>query len=359
MIRTIGSADPKYLAATDLLIGDMSNINYEFLLLNRPIVLLANRWIEKNFPDIGGKAHLSNLEDSILTSLNNPQEYSIMRKLWLDKTISEKSESASAKYIDLMIHNSGLKDPIFIFLSGNDSVRKTNLTPLVNEIKKRGLQYQYMHRESKIKFNNKKNLIFVAAHFVDLRPNYPGFKVHIDHDLKGIATANLNYAILDYKRNKYFPHIDLHIVAGEAGEKRTKLVLGPNADRTVIGGYPKGDTILECNTLEIKDQVYSELGLEKGIPLVTYAPAGEKSIMKPGGSLSKKVLSKLDEMSKNGKFHILIKLKYDNSFYFKYKSTMKSLYYFIFGVQDYGDNWRILKSELLNSDLVPKNQAET
>jgi hypothetical protein len=30
--KVIGSADPIYLAAKDILIGDMSNTNYEFLL---------------------------------------------------------------------------------------------------------------------------------------------------------------------------------------------------------------------------------------------------------------------------------------------------------------------------------------
>ena len=32
--KKIGSPDPKYLAATDILISDMSNINYDFLLFN-------------------------------------------------------------------------------------------------------------------------------------------------------------------------------------------------------------------------------------------------------------------------------------------------------------------------------------
>ena len=53
MYVRIGSPDPKYLAATDVLIGDMSNINYEFLLLDRPIILIANNWLKDTFPDIG------------------------------------------------------------------------------------------------------------------------------------------------------------------------------------------------------------------------------------------------------------------------------------------------------------------
>ena len=34
MFKVVSSPHPKYLAATDILIGDMSNINYEFLLLD-------------------------------------------------------------------------------------------------------------------------------------------------------------------------------------------------------------------------------------------------------------------------------------------------------------------------------------
>ena len=56
MYVRIGSPDPKYLAATDVLIGDMSNINYEFLLLDRPIILIANNWLKDTFPDIGQKS---------------------------------------------------------------------------------------------------------------------------------------------------------------------------------------------------------------------------------------------------------------------------------------------------------------
>jgi len=46
MYNIIGSADAKYLAATDILIGDMSNINYEFLLFNKPIILIDNKSIK-------------------------------------------------------------------------------------------------------------------------------------------------------------------------------------------------------------------------------------------------------------------------------------------------------------------------
>ena len=56
--KIIGGADPKFLAATDILIGDMSNINYEFLIFDRPVILLANKWLQNHFPDIGIKTNL-------------------------------------------------------------------------------------------------------------------------------------------------------------------------------------------------------------------------------------------------------------------------------------------------------------
>ena len=46
-VRFVTSSDPKYIAAADILIGDMSDINYEYLLFNRPIILLANKWLKK------------------------------------------------------------------------------------------------------------------------------------------------------------------------------------------------------------------------------------------------------------------------------------------------------------------------
>ncbi len=37
----------------------MSNANYEFLLYDRPVILLADEWLRSNFSDIGTKATLA------------------------------------------------------------------------------------------------------------------------------------------------------------------------------------------------------------------------------------------------------------------------------------------------------------
>jgi len=188
-----GSADPKYLAATDLLVGDMSNINYEFLLFDRPIVLLANKWVKRNFPDIGPKTDLENLKDTIENSFRNPNDYEVSRRLWRERTISIEKNSASHRYIDVILKKAGIVNPEFIFVWG-DAVRKTNLEPLVNEVISRGLHCLFIKKKREVTYNDKNSVIIVAAHYIDLWSDVPGFKVHIDHDLKGVASANIEYA---------------------------------------------------------------------------------------------------------------------------------------------------------------------
>lgn len=137
--KLIGSSEPKYLAATDILIGDMSNINYEFLLYDRPVILLANDWLRKNFPDIGIKTDLSGLPAAIERSLRIPDEFKEQRRNWLEKTIFKPYSPASKRYIDIMADKSDIVNPNIVFIHGNDPVRKINLIPLVEEAKKRGI----------------------------------------------------------------------------------------------------------------------------------------------------------------------------------------------------------------------------
>ncbi len=308
----IGGADAKYLAATDILIGDMSNVNYEFLLYDRPVILLANDWVRNHFPEIGIKTDLHGLEAAIYRSLDNPREFEQKRDLWLKRTIHKPHQKgASKRYIDIMLENSGYQNPYFVLVHGNDTVRKTNIIPLAGELDLRNFNYIIADKLDQEIISRNKEVIVVAAHFKDLNDNLNGFNVHIDHDLKGKATANISYAIKDYKNNGYFPQINLHITPGEVGDRRTKYVLGPNSDRTVIGGYPKADDLLRLDNFQNKAEVYKELGFDLGIPLITYAPAGERSYMKPGGSLSEDVLVFLEDLSQKAIFHTLVKKKYD------------------------------------------------
>tara|TARA_Y100000591_G_C21855074_1_gene715040 strand:+ start:31484 stop:32530 length:1047 start_codon:yes stop_codon:yes gene_type:complete len=339
MFKVVSSPHPKYLAATDILIGDMSNINYEFLLLDKPIILLANDWVKKVFPDIGPKVKCENLEKEILNALQSPNEFSEKRKYWLSKTIDIGKENAAKKFIDLIIDKSKIHNPIFYFISGGNLVRETNIKPLTDELKNRSYDFSVVKKINGKDFSSKSNVIFVAAHIKDLPSFNFGFNVHIDHDLKGIGTANLKYAIWDYKRNGYFPNIDLHIVAGKAGLLRTEKVLGPLSDRIEIAGYPKGSDILKLNSLENKQAVYKELDLDMDLPLVTYAPAGKYDFMKPGGSLNEKVISELKKLSRNNNFHVLAKMKYKVDFKMKIKTILKKSSLLQKKIHDDGSSW--------------------
>ena len=121
----LGSAEPKYLAATDILIGDMSNINYEFLIFNRPVILLANKWIRTYFPDIGINTNVNSLEKAIMRSLYNPGEYEKERSFCKKIAFNLPKEGASKKYVDIALERSNYKKPKFVLLDGNNAVRKT------------------------------------------------------------------------------------------------------------------------------------------------------------------------------------------------------------------------------------------
>ena len=310
-LKQISSADPKYLAATDILIGDMSDTNYEFLLFDRPIILLANQWLQENFPDIGIKTDLAGLEDAIKRSLDNPVEYREQRGYWLEKTIYQPDGSSSKRCIDIMLEKSQVNNPNFVFIHGGDSVKRTNLEPMVREAKRRGITTNFV--SSRKKNRGQSDAIYVAAHVVDLNSS-GGYKVHFDHGLKGRGTANVEASRKSYEQNAHFPLIDLHITAGEVGQKRTEMLLGPYSYRATIGGYPKADDLIRLNTKENKVSVYQELGFDISEPLITYAPAGKESYMKPSGSLSKVTIDKLTEIASRYDYNILIKLKYPKGF---------------------------------------------
>jgi len=305
-LKQIASPDAKYLAATDILIGDMSDTNYEFLLYNRPIILLANEWLRDNFADIGIKTDVRGLESAIARSIENPAEYSDARNDWLKRTIYLHEENASPRVLDIAIERSGYLNPSIIIVHGESEVRKSNLLPLYEEACRRNMNVEFLPWVHGKKYRDE--CIFFAVHFEDLKIQM-GYKVHLDHGLKGQGTANVEIAKIDYTENNFFPLINLHITAGQVGDERTKMLLGPNSDRSVIGGYPKADYLKRDNTPEDRRAVFRELGFDENIPLITYAPAGELSHAKPGGSLSPEVIESLQRLSKSHDYNILIKLK--------------------------------------------------
>lgn len=348
MFKIIGSAEAKYLAATDILIGDMSNVNYEFLIFNRPIILLANKWVRKYYPEIGIKTDLKNLDKVIKNVLKYPKSLEQNRRYWLKKTIHMPKDGASNKSINIILNKANLQNPLFVLITGNNLVRTTNLNPLFLTLKDRGFKVEMMAKYQKTRNYISNNTVFIAAHYQDLMKipnNY--FSVHIDHDLKAPATANISQAIRDYKKNNFFDNIDLHLTGGVAGKYRTEYLLDRNSDRVIISGYSKADDFLKYKNTDIKKMVCDELCLDYNLPLITYAPASYKKFMKPGGSLSKKVIKTLRRLSDNSQeINILVKAKYNQEIGFKswgnrfLKEIYSNLNLVFYGVE--GNEWKII-----------------
>jgi CDP-glycerol glycerophosphotransferase (TagB/SpsB family) len=314
-LRIIGSPEPRYLSATDILISDMSNINYDFLLFNRPIVSLANEWLRNNFPDFGIKTDLENIESAINRAINNPGEYADARKYWLEKSIYKPDGKSSERVLQIILECAKIKNPYMILLHGNNEVGKVHLVPLHKEIIKRNLDVEFdsFFNDDKLIKNKKisgKNLIIISTHNQVLNNIFSGYKVHIDHSVKGEGVTDFDNLLKLYEKMNYFPNTDLHVTEGETSFERTKKIVGPFSDRVVLAGYPKSDTLLEKNTIENKIEVYKELGFDSGKILVTYAPTGRYSYpFKQGASLTPEVIRKLKIIAKKNEYNVLIKLR--------------------------------------------------
>ncbi len=317
--KKIGSPDPRYLAATDILIGDMSDINYEFLLFDRPIILLANEWLSKNFPDLGIKTDIDSLENAIRRSISNPKEFSAKRKYWLEKTVHKPGENSSGRVIDAILKHSQAKKPFVVILHGNSEVLKTHLEPLYLDLKKREIDCEYIDRYTENIKVDKNNYIFISAHNRLLNDIPFGYKVHVDHGVKGTGTTDLKNLIIQFKKMQYLPNIDLHITEGLVSFEKTKKILGPNSNRAILVGYPKSDVLLELNSIQNKISVCKEFGFNSNKILVTYAPAGKYSYpFKQGASLSNEMIKRLIDISfNNDDINILIKLKHPPPSFFK------------------------------------------
>jgi len=319
VLKKIGGPDPKYLAAADILIGDMSDINYEFLLFNRPVILLANEWLRENFPDIGVKTDITGLEDAVRRSVSDPEEFSKNRKHWLRQTIHKPGENSSGRVIDAVLKKSKIKNPFFTLLHGNDPVLKTHLDPLCLDLKKRKIGCRYTDKYTEDDRTAGDNNIFISAHNKLLSGIPCGYKVHIDHGVKGTGTTDLKGLIVQYRRMKYCPDIDLHVTEGPVSFEKTKKILGPYHERAIMVGYPKSDVLLKLNSSRNRISVCKELGLDSIKKLVMYAPAGKYSYpFKQGASLSGEVVKKLKDIAANNyDVNILIKLKYPPVSFFR------------------------------------------
>jgi len=323
--KKIGSPDPKYLAATDILISDMSNINYDFLLFNRPIVLLANEWLRENFPDLGIKTDLGGLEKAIKRSLSNPMEYEEKRKYWHKRTMHKPDGRSSERVVDAILKYSKIKNPFILLIYGNNEVLKVHLDPIYEVLKKRGIRSKFIDSFDNEKFIDK-NLICISTHNELLQDISLGYKVHIDHSVKGIGVTDFDKQVIKIKEMNHFPNTDLHITEGEVSLEKTRKWLGPYRDRAIMVGYPKSDLLLKLNNDDNKKAVYEELGFDPGKILITYAPTGKYSYpFKQGASLSNEVLRGLKRISKKDDYNILVKLRSKESLFGKFCRKLKNI----------------------------------
>jgi len=311
-IRKIGSPDPKYLSATDILISDMSNITYDFLLFNRPIILIANKWLRKNFPDLGIKTTLDGLEEAIERCMKNPGEFEKNRKYWLGKTMYRPDGKSTDRVINTIIKKSGIKNPFFLLIHADNEVSKVHLDPIFEVLKKRNMDVKFIAGfTNKNKYLPLKNrLICVATHNQVLFDVDYGYKVHINHNVKGAGTTDIEKELEIFKMWNHCPNTNLHITEGEISHWKTRKFLGPYSDRAVMAGYPKADALLKLNTRGNKKAVCKQLNFDSEKPLITYAPTGKYSYpFKQGASLSNQVLDRLKKISMENDYNILIKLR--------------------------------------------------
>ena len=318
MFKTIGKAEPNILCITDYLIGDMSDINYEFLLLNKPLLLLSNKWLKQNFPSLGCRiGDIGQLAD-VLGAINDHDEYTKQRKKYLDEAFAVTDASNADVALETILAASKIDKPILALHHRNNIIYKSNLVPLIAAAEKLGLDVV-----ENIALRDP-SVINVGAHFgclldPQISKNYC---VHLDHGLKGVGTANVEISKRDYLKHNFFPSVDLHLTAGRMGQVRTEMLLGPMKARAMIGAYPKATEIINGANPSNREIMFKAFGLDPSLPVITYAPAGEESPEKPGGSLTKSVLKDLKNFEKTHNLNVVIKLKYP--FYFQRK-TLSSI----------------------------------
>jgi hypothetical protein len=318
--RIVGDSDPKYLAATDILIGDMSDINYEFLVFNRPIILLANNWVRSEFPDIGIKCDIETLSDAIERSIAFPEEYAEKRLEWLARTHHKADGRSSERVLAKILECANAKTPTLVFIHGNNKVLKDTLQPLHREATARGLPCRFVDYVAN--GNESRDTIYISSHN-ELLNFAHGYKVHVDHGNKGPGVTDLEHKRQQWKNNNHWPNTNLFITEGEVSHQRTVKVLGAHSHKAVMVGFPRSDDYLRLNTSENRTSVCSSLRFDPGKTLVTYAPAGKYSHpFKQGASLSKGVLSHLKGLSRNADYNILVKLKYSSKW--KYGRLLKA-----------------------------------
>ena len=249
--KIVNNADSKYLAVTDILIGDMSDIVHEFLIFNRPIILLKNDWVIKEMANIGIKCDIS-FEDivrSIKRYQDNSDLYRKERMEWLRKTHYKPDGNSSKRVVESIITKSGIDNPRLVFLHNNNDINYVTIKPIYFKANEMGVQtiLQDRFKEKKHSHNN----IYIASHNEYL--NFiPGYKVHVDHGNKGPGVTEMVNKIKQWEKANYWRNTDLFITEGPISYERTQNVLGPFKEKAIMVGFPRSDEYIELDSPETK-----------------------------------------------------------------------------------------------------------
>ena len=306
-VKFDNSTDGKILAYTDFLIGDMSDINYEYLLTNRPVIILSNKWLINNLPKMGPFCNkITDVENTVKNLLENPTKHSVNYNKIKNLAYVSTESNQCALSVQAIAKRYDISQATFNIIDNQLDLYKGNLDPLYKWLKSSNFKVTKNLMKSSL------SQINIAAH-CKLLNGIDGTKlanIHFDHGLKGKGTYNYCMGIDCYRENNYYPNIDLHVVAGEYGFRRTKECLNNITDKIVVGGYPKGDTILnELKNIKAKKEFYKSNNLNWNSTTVMYAPSGLKSNRKPGGSLSISNIIYLVKLCKQNNWNFIFKQK--------------------------------------------------
>jgi hypothetical protein len=218
----------------------------------------------------------------------------------------------------VIIEKSGITNPYILFIHGDNDVSKVHLDPLFSAAREKCFSCGFAGYFDEKTHASQKDLLIVSTHNNILDDIKYGYRIHIDHSVKGKGVTDFNSLCLLYKEKEYYKNTDLQVTEGEISFENTKLLMGPLKDRVIMAGYPKSDTLLKYNTAENKEQVYRELGLKNDRILITYAPTGKyRYPFKQGASLSKEMLNHLKIIAKTNDYNILVKLRSKETLYEK------------------------------------------
>jgi hypothetical protein len=299
---------PYWLAKADIFVGDMSDLTYEALILDIPILQFENKWIKDNFPVVGERFKTGSelyQKLSAMMSQEIPIGTSLKYSNIIDNVIDCPSNS-EGRILTELSSTFSLPNVNFEFHHLNNHIYKEILFPILDQIKKYYPKYTVIDTTRSTKLINKPNFRNVSlichvetSHIL----KNDDYIIHIGHGLKGDGTAFLGKSIELYRSNNHFIKIDKFYVAGKMGKDRLTNVLGVGCDRISIVGYAKITKLIQSRRkLQKRKRVSDKI-------TILYGPAGIREPDKPGGSVTISLLYNLIKVGLKPNVCVVIKVK--------------------------------------------------